>query len=149
MSLNYTWRTECSFWRKKKLHLNSALLLSPTVWNHLWWFFLFLPPFLPFSVLLEPELLELSTRLPCTWASVGLPTQRHETEPERKQKMVGICLHPCSLPAVLVVAIFLSLTTPVSVVISFSGSGVHGVQITPFSPCVPAWCLTTHVHWVP
>ena len=37
---------------------------------------------------------------------------------KKRSKMVGICL-PCSLPAVLVVAMFLSLTTPVSVVISF------------------------------
>ena len=107
------------FGGRKSFTWTLALLLSPMVWNHLWWFFL-LAPFCP-PLCLEPDLQKPSSRLPCSWAASWVCPLRGMRWSLKKKRttMVGI-VSPCSLPAVLVVAMFLSLTAPVRVVISFS-----------------------------
>ena len=82
------------FGGRKSFTWTLALLPSPMVWNHLWWFFL-LAPFCP-PLCLEPDLQKPSSRLPCSWAASWVCPLRGMRWSLKKKRttMVGICFPP-------------------------------------------------------
>ena len=134
----------CGFWRKKKFHLNSSSATkSHGVEPSLAIFSAC--PLLPSSVpgawppkAQQQAVLLLGCRL-------GLPTQRHEMEPEEEKNYSGGHLFPPLLASHSGGGyVPLAHNSCSCGYLIFSGSSVRGLQITPFSPRVPAWCLSTH-----
>lgn len=143
-AFNYTWRAkECGFWRKKKLHLNSSSAtkshgVEPSL------VIFSACPLLPSSVpgAWPPKAQQQAALL--LGCQLGLPTQRHEMEPEEEKNYNGGHCFPLLLASRSGGGyVPLAHSSCSCGYLIFSGSSVRGVQITPFSPRVPAWCLST------